>query len=150
MGNRRMLFTTFSIVGVIFGYFYLNHLPLEFRFLFYAFVIVSTIMYIIKGRKGNYNKTSITISVLALMLFMLLFMNDLVTQEYTEYLYLQGYIMGLLIVDISAMIIVSAVNYIKVSNRRNRTLMITALLFIALCVIFTIVCIIGKRYSAIS
>lgn len=112
---------------------------IEFRILFLVSVFILVMAYIVEGKKNNYNKVSLKISILALILCVTLFVNDLIMNKYPEFLYLQGYVIALIIGIISVMIIISAIYYIKVSNRRNRALMIAMLSFMILCVIVIII-----------
>jgi len=144
MKNKKSLMLILSIIGGLFGYFCLNNIRTEFRVLFLVAVFIGTIVYIIEGKKNNYNKVSLKISILALMLCVTLFMNDLIIHKYPQFLYLQGNVIALIVVIISLMIIISAIHYIKVSSRRNGVLMIALLSFMILCVIVIIIAAILK------
>lgn len=134
-----------SIACGLFGYFCWNNVRSEFRILFLVAVFILVMAYIMEGKKNNYNKVSLKISILALMLSVTLFVNELITYKYPEFLYLQGYIISLTIVIISVMLIVSAIYYIKASNRRKRALMIAIISFMILCVIVIIIAAVLKN-----
>lgn len=142
--NRKSLVLILSIAGGLFGYFCLNNIQTELRVLFLVAVFIATTVYIVEGEKNNYNKVSLKISILALMLCVTLFMNELITHKYPEFLYLQGYVIALIVVIISVMIIISVIHYIKVSTRRNGVLMIELLSFMILCLIVIIIAAILK------
>lgn len=145
MKNRRDLQTILYIMAGIFGYFCLKHFRIEFKILFFVFMFVAAIVYIIEAKKNNYNKVSLTISILVLMLSIALLINDLITSEYIELLYLQGYFVALIAVIISAILIIGSVYYIKVSSRKNVILMVVILSIMALCIVLLIISVIQKN-----
>jgi hypothetical protein len=110
---------------------------------------ITIMIYTVESVKNNYNKISIQISILVATTLIVLFVNEIIEFRYSELLYLQGYFMALLAVLIITIMIVGAVNYISVSNKKNGIIMIIILSFIMLDVIFVIIIIILKKYGVI-
>lgn len=113
MKNRKSLVLILSIAGGLFGYLCLNNIQTELRVLFLVAVFIATTVYIVEGKKNNYNKVSLKISILALILCITLFMNGIITYKYPEFLYLQGYVIALIVVIISVMLILVQCTILK-------------------------------------
>lgn len=145
MKDRGALQTILYIMAGIFGYLCLSHFSIEFKILFFIFTLVAAIIYIIEAKKNNYNKVSLIISILILMLSITLFINELITDKYPGLLYLQGYFMALIAVILSVVLIISSVYYIKVSSKSNRILMIVILSIIVVSIVFIIISVILKN-----
>ncbi|MEA4825208.1 MAG: hypothetical protein VB130_01040, partial [Clostridium sp.] len=111
MKNRKALHTMLYILGCTFGYLCLNNFQIKFKILFFVFMFVAPIVYIVEAKKNNYNKVSLIISILVLILSITLLMNELVTGEYHQLLYLQGYFVALITVIITAILIISSIYY---------------------------------------
>jgi hypothetical protein len=149
MNGKRGLMRILLIAAGVFGYFYLGHFQIGFRLLFMILGFITIMIYTVESVKNNYNKISIQISILVATTLIVLFVNEIIEFRYSELLYLQGYFMALLAVLIITIMIVGAVNYISVSNKKNGIIMIIILSFIMLDVIFVIIIIILKKYGVI-
>lgn len=144
MKNRKAIQTILYILAGIFGYYGLKYFQIEFKILFFVLMFIAAIVYIFEAKKNNYNKVSLLISTLVLMLSIALLINELITDKYTELLYLQGYFLAIIAVIISAILIVGSVYYIKLSSKRNRILMVVILSIMALCIVLIIISAIVK------
>lgn len=149
MKNKKDLMTRLSIAGAMFGYFFQSYFPIWIRLLFAIFASVAVIVYVVEGKKNNYSKISIIISKLGLMLFITIFINDLVIYKYPEFLGYQGFIMALTAILIFIMMIIGGVNYINISNKREGFIAKILLSFIILMIVIVIIGIVLKKYGVI-
>ena len=78
MNDKRGLLKILLVVAGILGYFYLGHLEIEFRLLFMLLGFIASIIYIVKGIRNNYNKISIQISIFVSIMFIVLFVNEII------------------------------------------------------------------------
>ncbi|MDT8719736.1 hypothetical protein IAI10_24205 [Clostridium sp. 19966] len=121
MNNKSDLIKRISVVAALFGLYGLPKFHTKLVIVFIVIVFFVAIVYIVECIKNKYSKVSIIVSILTLfmaagLLIHELTLNNLDMQKYQIYIAIFEVIIVLLI------IIVSGVNYIKISNKRNALL----------------------------
>ena len=137
------------IAGGLFGYFGMKYLAISFRLVLVALMFLAVILYIVESIKNKYDKISIVVSILGLMMFLVVFIEQLILYKYPELLKFRGYILMFGLIIVMCFIIVGSINYMKTADKRQAFNLKLGLLFLVISIIIVALLVALKKIGVI-
>ncbi|MEG0772706.1 hypothetical protein [Clostridium sp.] len=145
MKYNRKLMTRLSIGAGLFGYLFIDKFSIGFRLLFIGMAFLATILYVKKGIENKNSKVSIVVSILSLILLFVLILDEIFIDKYHEFLGYRGYIMLIGSIIFIVILTISALNYIKIANKKEAIFTKVLLIMILLSIVFVVILIVLKQ-----
>ncbi|QAA33125.1 hypothetical protein [Clostridium manihotivorum] len=144
--NRGLMNQVFVLLGAL-GYLGLAYLPIEFKSIFFIASTFVTIVYLAQSIRKGYGKLHIVMSLLALLLFISLFIHYLVICKYIELSYVDNYTYVFSTIAFVSMFIIAAVNYFKNVGKRESFFMKILIIILIILLILLLILVVLKRYN---
>lgn len=150
MKNKKDLMTKLAVVGGGIGYFCMARFPIGIRISFIVIALFAIVIYTVESIKNKYNRISTIFSILLLVTFIILFVDEMIINKYPQFLGYRSYTMVIGAIIIIIMLVYSAINYIKLANRKEIVFTKILLLFMLVGIILLAILVVLKKIGIIT